>query len=204
MTANRPGLLNEGKPLLTPLLLLTISLCCTKLFPAFWQTALCAPTSVLAASWLHAPCTSTSDGYLIHLPGLAVRVTQACNATQFLSLLWALMASVGLARGTRPRPVGTLSPGPRLRTSLATLAGYAVLAYAVTILANTARVIVGWWAGLWARRLLPESFHPGVHLAVGIIVFTAFLVGGYVLATWLSRPRVIPCHGVAACVPLAS
>ena len=203
MTADRPGLLNEGKALLVPLLLLTISLCCTKVSPAFWQKALCAPTSMLAASWLHAPCTSTSDGYLIHLPGLAVRVTQACNATQFLSLLWALMASVGLARRTRPRQEGATSRAFRVWKSLSTLAGYAVLAYGVTILANTARVVVGWWAGLWARRLLPESFHPGVHLAVGIIVFTVFLVAGYVLAAWSSRARVIPGHGVAACVPLA-
>jgi hypothetical protein len=53
-----------------------------------------------------------------------------------------------------------------------------VLAYLITLAANTARIVLGWHAALWANARLPLPFHSGVHLAVGIIVFSGFLLAG--------------------------
>jgi hypothetical protein len=62
----------------------------------------------------------------------------------------------------------------------------AALAYALTLLANTARIVLGWWTALAARHFLPPPFHAGVHLATGIVVFASFLIAGYLLAVRLS------------------
>lgn len=57
-----------------------------------------------------------------------------------------------------------------------------VLAYLITLAANTARIVLGWHAALWANAALPLPFHSGVHLAVGIIVFSGFLLAGVLVA----------------------
>lgn len=177
MTRNVPGAGSRrlAGPFLMSASLLAFGLLCTARFPAFWRPVFCAPPSFLAASLLQAPCSRTVDGYFIDLPVLAIRMTDACNATQFFSLLWALMGSVALA--VRPRPW----------KAVALLTAYAGLAFIMTVMANTARVVVGWWAGIWARQALPETFQAGVHLITGILVFTVFLVAGYIVSTRLGH-----------------
>jgi exosortase/archaeosortase family protein len=186
------GIYREGKSGFRAMgpaaVLLCLTLPLTAFFPSFWRTFFCAPTAGLAAAFLHAPWTASQDGYLIELPLLAVQVTLACSGAQFFCLLWSLMMAVG---------AGPCSAWHGL--TLRSLAGYAVLAYTLTMLVNTARVVVGWWAGLWARRVLPETFHAGVHLITGIIVFTCFLVAGYALAVWLASRN--PLGGRACCAP---
>jgi hypothetical protein len=173
--------------LLVAAALLGVMLPLTAHLPSFWRTGFCAPAAAWAAAILQAPWEATDQGYLIALPALSIHVTRACSAAQFFCLLWSLMAAVGIAGGA--------GRGWRIfvRMGLPRLAGYGLLAYVLTLLANTARVLLGWWAGLWARYVLPESFHAGVHLAVGLCVFTLFLMIGYIMALRLSNRPETPC-----------
>ncbi|MHC4085159.1 MAG: hypothetical protein ACYSWZ_02610 [Planctomycetota bacterium] len=103
---------------------------------------------------------------------LAVHVTKVCSAAGFFILVAALMVG-GAIKSTRLRQlmkIGWILP----------------LAYIITILANSARILGGWVTGKWARRLMPENFWPGVHLGTGIVVFLTFLIVTYLLLTWRS------------------
>jgi hypothetical protein len=171
--------------------LLGLTLSLTPVFPSFWRVFFCAPSAWLASAFFHAPWTPTEDGYLIALPALAIRVTLACSGAQFFCLLWSLMWIATTTAYSR------LDFRPGL---LVDLARCAALAYGLTILANAARILTGSWASLWARRVLPETFHSGVHLATGIVVFVCFLMAGYALALWLAARRKPSRPGVASCL----
>ncbi|MEI6147711.1 MAG: hypothetical protein WCS01_01310 [bacterium] len=95
------------------------------------------------------------------------------------------------SNATLPLPSGE-RVGVRVSSArfICSLSFFAALAYALTLLANTARIVLGWRTALAARHFLPDSFHAGVHLATGIVVFTCFLVAGYALASWLTARRV--------------
>jgi exosortase K len=162
--------------------LLGLMLSLAPVFPSFWRVFFCAPTAWLASAFLHAPWTPTEDGYLIALPALAVRVTLACSGAQFFCLLWSLMWIASTTAYSR----WEFRPG-----LLVDLARCAALAYGLTLLANTARIVTGWRTALWARRVLPETFHSGVHLATGIVVFVSFLIAGYVLASCIRRQGAV-------------
>jgi exosortase/archaeosortase family protein len=151
-------------------LVLAVLLPLTTVAPAFWRTAFCLPAARLAALFLNAPCVPAPDGYLLAEPSLPVRVTLACSAASFFALLTALI--IGTARGSV------------LRRPLRLAAGAMALAYGVTLLANTTRIVLGWMAGRCSRAWLPESFWPGVHMGVGVFVFLTFLIAAYALATW--------------------
>lgn len=192
--ANKIVAFRETSPIPEGILLVLILWPFTAGFPEFWKAAFCAPTAFLSASLLNAPWDLTADGYLIGLPGLSVLVTLECSGAKFFCLAWALMWAAGRKPGsnaTLPLPsgerVGVRVSSIRLFRSLAWTAA---LAYALTLLANTARIVLGWWTALAARHFLPDSFHAGVHLATGIVVFTCFLVAGYALASWLTARRV--------------
>jgi len=59
-----------------------------------------------------------------------------------------------------------------------------LLAYPVTIIANSVRIIAGAYITNWTRAALPENFWPSIHLAVGITVFLTFLTICYLLIAW--------------------
>lgn len=131
----------------------------------FWRSAFVMPTAHLAGGFLGVDCVPTSDGGLLMTPGAPVHVTLACSAARFFVLLLALLAGQALAR---------------FPTRVASLAAAILSAYGVAIVANVARVILAWWAGNWAERVLPPHFAAAVHMGTGIFVFLVFLVGTWV------------------------
>lgn len=175
-----------------PLLLTAAAVMCVLLpfttqMPHVWRLAFCAPTAGWSAMLLNAPWFPTEEGYLIAQPALAVHVTRACSGAQFFCLLCALMAAVGMTVSPARSGSGIASRWRLPRLRVGAVAACLPAAYVLTILANTARVTLGWWAGIWTRYTLGVAFQPAVHLAVGLCVFTAFLTAGYAATVWMTE-----------------
>ncbi|MFA5784806.1 MAG: exosortase/archaeosortase family protein, partial [Phycisphaerae bacterium] len=120
--------------------------------------------------FLGSQCLPVHEGYLLLRSSIPIRVTQACNAASFFILTLSLF--VGLAVKYRKQ------------TSRFIIFSIPLLAYPVTIIANSVRIIAGAYITNWTRAALPENFWPSIHLAVGITVFLTFLTICYLLIAW--------------------
>ena len=166
---------------------LVVLLMSAQAFPAVVRLFFCAPSAWLSAQFLGVEVFPLADGFRLDCPQLPVDVSLACSGTTFFAMLLVLLTvhELGQAHG-----------GPRARAHRrATLFGAGsllILSYVATLAANTARIVLGWHAAVWAHAALPPSFHSGVHLIVGVIVFSGFLAA-VVLATRLNpAPRLTP------------
>jgi exosortase K len=153
-------------------LILLVFLPLTNLFEGFWRLFFCLPSAQICSLFLGADCITTDNGYMLTNSVLAVHVTKVCSAAGFFILLLALM-------------IGVVIKSARLNQFLK-IVWILPVAYIITILANSARILGGWITGKWARSVLPEKFWPAVHLGTGIVVFLTFLVVTYLLLTWRS------------------
>lgn len=160
-------------PLRRPLLVLLLLLPLTEVAPAFWLRAFSWPAAWLAARFLGAPCWRTAEGGVIATDPVPVLVTTACSGAAFFVITAALLA--GTLDGARRRPLA------------ATLGLAAGAAYAVTILANTARIVLASMAAAWARTALPPPYWSGLHMGVGIFVFMTALIAVHAAALWRNR-----------------
>ncbi len=147
--------------------------------PAAVRFFFCAPSAWLSAQFLGVDLFAVADGFQLDCPQLPVDVSLACSGTTFFAMLLVLLTvhELGHAQG-----------GPRARasrrSSLFGAGSLLALAYALTLAANTARIVLGWHAAVWAHAALPPSFHSGVHLAVGIVVFSGFLFAAVLATRW--------------------
>lgn len=165
------------KTLLTALALVAL-LPLAGVAPQFWQVAFCLPSAWISAIFLNAPVVATGQGYMVMVAPFPVHVTLSCSAAGFF-ILTATLAAIVFADRRKGIRAG----------SFAAALGYA---YAVTIAANSARIVLAWYAERWARLAVSEAFWSSIHLCVGLGVFLTFLVAAYGALTW--RPR----HGQAA------
>lgn len=145
------------------------------LFDGFWRYFLGFPSAQLCSLFLGSDCIATPEGYLLTAAVLPVHVTKACSAASFFILLLVTMAMA-------------VVPSRRGK-DLLKLVWVVPLAYGITLMANTARIIGGWLTGRWARSALPENLWAGVHLGTGVVVFLTVLIAVYLLLKWR------PCHG---------
>lgn len=159
-------------------------------FPAAVRTAFCAPSAWLSAQLLGAPLLAADDGFRIDTQDLPVDVTLACSGTTFFAMLLALLLAISPAQAAHGRT-----------RRLANLAAAAALAYGLTLAANTGRIVLGWYAALWAERAFPPAFHAGIHLAVGIVVFSSAMVAGVLILNVLQRPTPQQPARTAGCEP---
>jgi exosortase/archaeosortase family protein len=143
--------------------------------PSFWLRGFSLPSAVLAAPFLGVSAEPVPDGYLLPNPHLPVKVTAACSAAGFLVLLVSLFAAM------------VVSAPPSRRWRLA--AAVPPAAYAVTLAANAARIVLVWWADMAARAWLPPAMGPGVHYGAGLAVFLAVLIAAYAGFGWLVKQR---------------
>jgi len=145
-------------------------------FPEFWLDYLGKPAASLASIYLSCPLVTTSFGFELKASPLPIHVTGECSAAGFFALIAALIFNVILAYAGKPR----------LLSALLALSA----AFTVTVIANSARIILAWHTGRLARLLLPDSFWPAVHLGTGVLVFVVFLVLTYAaLNWWFTRAR---------------
>lgn len=153
-------------------LILLIFLPLANVCEGFWRLFFCLPSAQMCSLFLGVDCITTEHGYMLTNRILTVHVTRACSAANFFILLSALI-------------VGLVIKSARFR-ELLKIVWILPLAYIITILANSSRIVGGWITGRWARSVLPENFWPGVHLGTGIVVFLTFLILTYLLLTWSS------------------
>lgn len=153
-------------------------------FPAAVSRLFCAPSAWLSSQFLGVAWFPMSDGYRLDCARLPVDVTLACSGTTFFALLFAVLR---VNRGGKN--TDACAATPHSITGLKGVLGSLVLAYLTTLAANTARIVLGWHAALWAHASLSPSFHPGVHLAVGIVVFSGFLLAGALADQWFFATR---------------
>jgi exosortase K len=152
------------------LLIVSVVLPITFYCDTFWRYCLCLPSAGICSVFLDSTCTATAEGYLLTNPVLTVHVTRACSAEGFLILLFSLISCAAI-RSLR-------------FTELLKLIWIFPLAYGITILANSARIIAGWATGRLARAFLPEHFWSGIHLGTGIVIFLTCLIITYLLLKW--------------------
>lgn len=152
---------NSIKYLVITVILLA-SLPLAEMFPGFWKLVFCRPAAVIASGMMGVGYVPTDDGYMLLCGNLPVLVTVACSASKFFFLLNALIA--GLAFDAR---------GRMSRLSLMFLVA---LTWPVTVYVNAVRIYLGWIAGVWSSGVLSPDFRYSVHTAVGVLVFSVFLV----------------------------
>lgn len=140
----------------------------------FWRYAFCLPAAWLSSIAMGAPYHATEEGYMLLSRALPVHVTQTCSGGGFFVLVLVLLAAV-------------TARGKRLSAALACIALALPAAYAVTLFANTSRIVTGWLTGRCARALLSEPFHAGIHMGTGIAVFLTVLIATYFAATRFAR-----------------
>ena len=169
---------------------LVVLLMAAQSFPAVVRLFFCAPSAWLSAQFLGVDVLPLADGFQLDCPQLPVDVSLACSGTTFFAMLLVLLTvhELGQAHG-----------GPRARArrraSLFGAGALLTLAYSATLAANTARIVLGWHAAVWAHAALPPSFHSGVHLVVGIVVFSGFLAAAVLATRW--RPASsLECGGL--------
>ena len=155
----------------TALVITTVALL-ARLFPQFFFLTLAQPAAYISALWLGVPCAATGDSFLLMDPALPVAVTQHCSGADFLALLCGLIAPL-VCFPLRRRYV---------------LPAF-MSAVAITIAANSCRIISGWYSGLWARRALSQSYWPGIHMATGIVVFLTVLIATHIVLSILERKQ---------------
>jgi len=131
----------------------------SRLFPQFFFVVLGHPAAYLSGWWLGVPSAVTGDGVLLMDRVLSITVTPQCSGADFLALLCGIMVPF-LVQPARRRYGWLAAP----------------VAVAITIAANSCRIIMGWYSGVWARQALSQTYWPGVHLATGIVVFLTVLV----------------------------
>jgi len=168
--------LKDSRSTLITIGLLLLGLLVMFEYPPFWTYGFCLPAARLGALFLGAPCLRAADGYVIETGGLPVQVTLACSAARFFVLLAALCVAAVLKA--------------RESATLRHLAPVILTAYVATLLANTARIVLGWYAETLARTILPSGFWSAMHAGVGIFVFLSFLVGTHILVTWRVRRQL--------------
>jgi len=123
----------------------------------------CAPAAHLAALFLSAPVQFASNGYRIDV-AFPIEVTTDCSAIKFFSVALAVLA--GLAVERRWSPIGYLALVP--------------LAYTMTLLANTSRIVSTWYIDSLFAPLLHTTYQAGLHGAVGALIFMSTLVALYI------------------------
>lgn len=149
--------------LLVAITALFVVLLAAQAFPSAVRLLFCSPAAWLSSQFLGVAMLSVVDGFRLGCPEMPIDVTLACSGVTFFGMLSALLLHRAL-------------PGA------AAAAGSLLFAYLITLVANTARIVLGWHAAIWAHAVLPPSFYGGVHLAVGIIIFSGFMLAGFFAA----------------------
>jgi exosortase/archaeosortase family protein len=130
---------------------------------ALIQIFFCAPAARVAASFLGASCAPAEEGFRI-FSCPAVHVTAACSGVSYFFIVMAvLLFSVVQFRRWR------------------FLLGVVPAAYAVTLVANSARIVCGWHTRILAERFLSERWYNLVHLGTGMVCFLTFLFTIHIL-----------------------
>lgn len=175
---------DQRRNIIITALVLFLGLPVTSLFDDFWLHYFCMPSAQLCSLFLGSDCITTSEGYLLTNDLLAIHVTKVCSGASFFILLCALMI------GLTVQSIGL--------KNLIRLSWILPLAYVVTILANSSRILGGWITGRWARAFLPEPWWGGIHLGTGVVIFLTFLIAIYSILTWktyhgLERIKTFDC-----------
>ncbi|NQT94615.1 MAG: hypothetical protein HQ559_17805, partial [Lentisphaerae bacterium] len=147
------------------MLTLVFVLALVRLVPGVFFSVLGVPAAHLSAWWLGMPCDAGAGGLVLANSRLPITITHACSGGDFFALVLALLI---------PFSVTAL---PRRRWWMTVPA-----AASITILANTCRIVAGWYTGVWARAALSVTYWRGVHLATGIVIFLAVLIATHTAA----------------------
>ena len=139
-------------------------------FDSFWRHFLGLPSSLICSMFLGSDCVATAEGYMLTNEMLPVHVTEVCSGASFFILLLVLIS-------------GAVIESCRFK-ELLKIVWIVPLAYAITVFANSARIIGGWVTGKWARMALPEDLWAGIHLGTGVVIFLTFLIATYLLLKW--------------------
>jgi len=158
--------LNRSMVIITAILLICLPFADS--FKEFQRDFFCQPAAFVCSMFFNCPYTATSEGYMLELAGLPVHITLQCSAVKFFILTFALSVAAIM------RSFG----------DIAKLLWVLPFAYAITILANCARIITGWLTGRLARAFLPENLWPSVHLYTGVAVFMVILFAAYIFLLW--------------------
>lgn len=168
----------QKRSLLAAGLMLSGGLVFANLFDSFWLEFLGFPSARICSMFFASDCVSTSEGYLITNKALPVHVTDVCSASNFFILLIVLISCSVIQSFSAKELTKAVWILP--------------LAYAVTVFANSSRIIGGWVTGRWARMTLPENCWPGIHLGTGVVVFLTCLMMTYL---FLNRRLLNGCQG---------
>lgn len=127
--------------------------------------AFCRPPAWVGGAFFGAPVSPAEPGAVLHLAGLEVAVGKTCSGMSFYLLLSGLMAWSVLRwkGGWRWLPV------------------VALVAYAVTLFANSLRVVLAVFVREATVAFMGPSYAHSAHLAVGILIFLPLLIA----CSWL-------------------
>ena len=132
------------------------------------RVAFCAPAAQIAGLLSGAPCVKDGDDYRLIGSGLDLTVAPACAAVDYFCLMTGFLSLLATWRGYRIRAQFLVLPS----------------AWVLTILINALRLNACWQTDRIAQSLLPQSFWPATHMAVGIVTFLTGLTLVFWLMTW--------------------
>jgi exosortase/archaeosortase family protein len=129
------------------------------IMPSISGKLFCLPVARASSFFLGSPSEVQKDGsYLIEAGGLPVSVSESCNAFNYFVLLYTLL--MGTCVYYLPIPRAMLNAFPLL-----------LLSYAVSVAANTARVIASVYVYKIGAAFLPGNYERALHMSVGIAIF---------------------------------
>lgn len=135
--------------------------------------AFCWLPATIAGLFFDAPVGPVENGVgaMLHLPRLEVTVGASCSGMQFFFLLTCLLGWSALKH----------------RGGWSWLPAILVLAYGMTLFANSVRVVLAVFAREAALHLLGPAYLHSAHLAAGILVFLPLLIASQWLSDSLSE-----------------
>lgn len=154
-------------------------------YPAAWLAGI---------FWGIAPRISINGDVYLPLTMQGIQITQECCGLGFFTLVFGMwiyclgqskgIVSVGLLvfsiiSERRKTSISTFVPlkffKSVVQTSINNLMGL-VIAFGITIVTNSLRIVSGFIAYRWTESLLPNNFQAVIHQAVGIITFLSILI----------------------------
>ena len=144
------------------------------IWPALKMALFCRPAAVLSSWFLGVPVEETARGLQLMHERYDIFVVASCSGFDFFALLLAVFFAMAFRFSERRRWRWVVWGGA---------------AYAITIAANTARIVCSVYARV-SSDALPFNFPAEVtHFAVGTAIFATVLIASCHFARWVLLKR---------------
>ncbi len=130
-----------------------------RIAPSVHGKLFCFPVAKASSFFLGSPAEASDNGsYRINANGVPVNISDSCSAFKYFVLLYTLL-------------IGTYAFYHPIRRAARIALPVLLLSYAVSVAANTARVIASVYVYRISAAMLPANYERALHMCAGAAIF---------------------------------